>query len=519
MSRPASRQELYDRIRQSSRLEVELEEMIRLGFWKEGAAYKASADIIKRKGEIRKELKQLIKDQQFFGSREEALKEIHRIRKEESRKRRAELKLKREAEKKKRAEAWQKRKAKEVLYLGEDVSRSLGKIENNKEKLEKYGLPDLVDHAALADFLSIDLVELKFLSYARKVSKVNHYKRFQMPKKTGGFRQISAPQPRLKNVQWKVYTQLLMPISVDDNAHGFLAERSIVSNATPHVGADVVMNLDLKNFFPTLTLKRVIGVFRELGYSSGVATVLALICTEQPTQEVSIDGENWHIAEGDRCLPQGAPTSPMITNIICRRMDVRLTGIAKKHGFIYTRYADDMTFSAKGESCSNRTKLLWHVKKVVHEEGFIIHPDKLRIMHKGSHQEVTGVVVNDKLSICRKKVRKYRALLHHLDVKGLEGARWDGKSERLLARALGYGRYLVMIDRDRFTPMLRKMESLVERFGFKQEIRFPTQVKETQKIVNEQEVEQNAEKAEVREEDSPLRSGFLKKMMKSIFGK
>jgi len=244
MSRPSSRQELYDRIRQSSRLEVEMEEMVRLGFWKEGAAYQAPTDIIKRKAEIRKELGKLIREQQFFSSKEEALKEIHRIRKEESRKRRAELKLKRETEKKERAEAWNKRKAKEVLYLGEDVSSNLGKLGNNLEKLEKYGLPDLADHAALADFLAVDLSELKFLSYARKVSKVNHYKRFQMPKKTGGFRQISAPQPRLKNVQWKIYQQLLIPVPVDDHAHGFLAERSIVSNAAPHVGSDVVMNLD-----------------------------------------------------------------------------------------------------------------------------------------------------------------------------------------------------------------------------------------------------------------------------------
>ena len=503
MSRPASRQELYDRIHQSSRDELVLDEMIRLGFWKDDAAHQAPADLIKRKGEIRKELNQRIKQQQVFSSKEEALKEIHRIRKEESKKRQAELKLQKETEKKQRAADWEKRKNKEILFLGKGVSNNLGKLESNTEKLEKYGLPDFTDHAALAEFLSVSLGGLKFLSYARKVSKVNHYKRFLMPKKTGGHRKISAPQPGLKQAQLKIYLQLLAKVESHAAAHGFLMQKSIVTNATPHVGADVVMNLDLKDFFPSLSLPRVIGVFRELGYSHGIATVLALICTEQPTQEVSIDGENWHIAEGERCLPQGAPTSPMITNIICRRLDARLEGIAKKHGFNYTRYADDMTFSARGESKENRSKLLLHVKKVIAEEGFTLHPDKLRIMHKGRHQEVTGVVVNDKISICRKKVRQYRALLHHLKTKGVDGASWDGKTDRLLARALGYGRFLAMIDRTRFMPMLKTMESLATQYGYQQEIRFPAKQKRQQV-------------SKVSSDDKP---GLLKKLFGRFFGK
>ena len=474
MSRPASRQDLYDQIRQSSRDEVVLDEMIRLGFWKNDTAHDAPADLIKRKGEIRKELAKLMKQQRIFSSREEALKEIHRIRMEESRKRQAELKVQRENDRKQRAAEWEKRKSEEIFYLGPEVSYHLSKLESNSEKLEKYGLPDFKDHLKLAEFLSVSLGGLKFLSYARKVSKVNHYKRFLMPKKTGGYRQISAPMPSLKQAQLKIYLQLLNQVESHSAAHGFLMKKSIVSNAGPHVGCDVVMNLDLKDFFPSLNFPRVIGAFRELGYSHGIATILALICTEQPTTEASIDGESWHIADGERCLPQGAPTSPSITNLICRRLDARLTGIAKKHGFNYTRYADDMTFSAKGESKENRSKLLWQVKKVISEEGFTLHPDKLRIMHKGQHQEVTGVVVNDKVSVCRKKVRKYRALLHHLSKKGLQGASWDGKTERLLARALGYGRFLSMVDRERFMPMLKQMESLATQYGYQHEIRFQT---------------------------------------------
>jgi len=508
MSRPASRQDLYDRIRESSRDEIVLDEMIRLGFWKNDEANSAPAELIKRKGEIRQELNTLMKQQRLFDSKEEALKEIHRIRMEESRKRQAEVKIQRENERKERADRWDKRKAKEVLYLGPSVSSNLSKLESNSEKLEKYGLPDFEDHLALAEFLSVSLGGLKFLSYARKVSKVNHYKRFQMPKKTGGYRQISAPMPGLKQAQLKIYLQILNTVDSHSAAHGFLMNKSIVSNATPHVGADVVMNLDLKNFFPTLTFPRVIGAFGELGYSPGIATVLALICTEQPTAEVSIDGEKWHIAEGERCLPQGAPTSPSITNLICRRLDARLTGIAKKHDFSYTRYADDMTFSAKGEAKENRSKLLWQVRKVIDEEGFTLHPDKLRIMHKGQQQEVTGVVVNDKISVNRKKVRQYRALLHQLSKKGIEGASWDGKTERLLARALGYGRFLAMIDRERFMPMLKQMESLATRYGYQHEIRFQPQSK-----VN---VEKSSPAKTPR---TSQEGGFFKKMFGKFFGK
>ncbi|MGJ8655883.1 MAG: reverse transcriptase domain-containing protein [Akkermansiaceae bacterium] len=506
MSRPASRQELYDQIRQSSRDEVILNEMIRLGFWKDGSSNQAPADLIKRKGQIRRELNELMKQQRLFSSKEDALKEIHRIRKEESLKRRAELKQQREEKKAQQAANWQKRKTKEILYLGPDVSNNLAKLKPNPEKLTKYNLPDFPDHIALAEFLNISLADLKFLSYARKVSKVNHYKRFLMPKKSGGYRQISAPQPRLKDAQLKIYLQLLNQVKSHPAANGFLTEKSIVTNATPHVGADVVMNLDLKDFFPSLTLARVIGAFRELGYSHGIASVLALICTEQPTQEVSIDNENWHIADGQRCLPQGAPTSPAITNIICRRLDARLQGIANKHSFSYTRYADDMTFSTKGETKQNLTKLLWHVKKVIHEEGFTVHPDKLRIMHKGQHQEVTGVVVNDKISISRTKVRQYRALLHHLNTKGPAGATWDGKSDRLLARALGYGRFLVMIDRERFTPMLHKMETLAKRHGYQQQIKFPNK--------------QNTVASDTSSPPlTPSQPSFIKKLITKLFRK
>jgi len=125
---------------------------------------------------------------------------------------------------------------------------------------------------------------------------------------------------------------------------------AFLTNARNHVGRDVVINLDLKDFFPTLTYARVKGLFEALGYAEAVAIPLALLCTEPMVDEVTLDGERHFIADGPRLLPQGAPTSPAITNLICRRLDRRLVGLARTLGFIYSRYADDLTFSGSGEA-------------------------------------------------------------------------------------------------------------------------------------------------------------------------
>src|SRR4029079_11661853 len=132
-------------------------------------------------------------------------------------------------------------------------------------------------------------------------------------------------------------------------AHGFVPGRSTMSNAVPHVRRDVVVNADLKEFFPTISFPRVKGVFQELGYSPAVATILALLCTESPRREVTYAGRVWQVAIGPRALPQGACTSPALSNLPARALDARLTGMAQKLGWTYTRYADDLTFSTSGD--------------------------------------------------------------------------------------------------------------------------------------------------------------------------
>jgi RNA-directed DNA polymerase len=279
---------------------------------------------------------------------------------------------------------------------------------------------------------------------------VNHYKRFALPKKAGGTRTISAPMYKLKDVQHWVLENILAKVPVHEAAHGFVAGRSIISNAVPHVQAAVVVNFDLKDFFPSINLKRVKGVYRHLGYSEAVATVLALICTEADVAEAILDGEKWFIGNDERHLPQGAPTSPALTNILCRKLDKRLQGLATKLGFTYTRYADDLSFSTTQTKDINALQQCLH--KIVAEEGFTVHPDKTRIMRPGAKKEVTGITVNTRPAVDRKSLKNFRAALHRLQNGEVATAHW-GKGVHLIASMEGYVNYVMMVDKDKGTKL------------------------------------------------------------------
>jgi retron-type reverse transcriptase len=311
--------------------------------------------------------------------------------------------------------------------------------------------------------MGIGLGELRFLAYDRALATVSHYQRFTIPKKAGGLRAISAPMPRLKRAQYWILDAVLVHAGIHDAAHGFVPGRSILTNAALHVGRDVVVNLDLKDFFPTLDYRRIKGKFRGLGYAEPVATVLALLCTEPDVDEVEIDGQRLYAARGPRRLPQGAPTSPALTNLVCTRLDARLTGLAASLGFTYTRYADDMTFSASGEAAGKVGALLKYVHEIVAGEGFTVHPDKTRVMRRGRHQEVTGLTVNERVAVPRETLRRFRALLHGIERHGPAGRRW-GRSEgqAVLGAALGFARFVRMVTPEAGSPLVAQARRLAE---------------------------------------------------------
>ncbi|MCB1094103.1 MAG: RNA-directed DNA polymerase [Verrucomicrobiae bacterium] len=470
--RPLSRQEIYDAIKATSKQEFILDDMIRLGFWMPEQGNPAVPDaIIRRRGELNRELNELLHKQRRFENREAALAAHRKKRMAESKVRQKETKERNARLRQEKAERWRERKQREILYLGEGVSGGLSELQSVPERLSRHQLPDFANAETLASAMGITLGELSFLAFHREVSKTTHYRRFAIPKKSGGERIISAPMPRLKAAQTWILENLLQKVSVHDAAHGFVPDRSIITNASNHIGRDIVINVDLQNFFPSVTQARTKGLFKSLGYSEHIATILSLLCTEPEMDTLELDGQIWHVAMGGRFLPQGSPASPAITNILCRKFDARLSGMARKLGFTYTRYADDVTFSAGGETVEKYKTLLWRAKAIIHEEGFIVHPDKLRIMRLGSRQEVTGLIVNKAIGIPREDLRRFRAVLRQVEQDGPAGKRWHGSGHNILAVLGGYVNFIHMVTPEKAAPLRERVLALQSKHGWQREIR------------------------------------------------
>lgn len=443
---PRTRQELYDRIRQQGKQEFILEDMIRLGFWPaQGQIPEDPADEIRRTSEIRRELDELQKESSRLQNEKLLRKQLLQQRLAESRRKRQETKERRERERQERAEFWQQRKELEILYLGEEVSGGLNHTDGDEEKLRNSGLPVCGTPYEIATVMGIAIGQLRFLAFSRKTSTISHYIRFKIPKKTGGERLISAPMPRLKQAQHWILSNILEKLQLHEAAHGFRHGRSIVSNAQPHVGKDVIINFDLKDFFPSISYKRVKGLFKSFGYSEAAATIFGLLCTEPEVEEVELDGKTYYVALTNRHLPQGSPASPAITNLLCRRLDRRLTQMAEELGFVYTRYADDLTFSASGDSLRHICNILRRTESIVTHEGFAINQQKTRILRKSRQQEVTGVVVNSYPNVSRKELKRFRAILYQIEKDGLEGKRW-GNSPDVLASIQGFANFVAMVN-------------------------------------------------------------------------
>jgi hypothetical protein len=334
----------------------------------------------------------------------------------------------------KHAEAVARRKVTDIIYLGRGVSRGLSDRRANVEKLQAAGLPVLAAPADVATALGVPVSQLRWLAFHSEAATRTHYVRFTVPKKSGGTRELAAPRRHIRAAQAWILTNILEKLSTHAAAHGFVKGRSTLTNAQAHVNTAVVVNCDLKDFFPSITVNRVIGMFTEFGYSPAVATILALLCTESPRRVVDYAGTTFHVATGPRCLPQGACTSPAISNCIARRLDSRLAGISRKLNFNYTRYADDISFSAlppqsgipplPGETSDHPNQkvgyLLARCRHISQDEGFIINEKKTRVQRPSTSQRVTGLVVNNAApAIPRKTIRRLRAILHNARKTGL----------------------------------------------------------------------------------------------------
>ena len=385
-------------------------------------------------------------------------------------KQRKAFKAKREEERKVRRElmaaAWKVYRANHLVHLG------IGVWYHDTADLDRYDIaepearrqenqtPDIKDAQALADKLGLTMPRLRWLTYHREVDTGTHYNRWNVPKRSGGVRLISAPKPDLKRVQTWIARNITEHLPVHGAAHGFMAGRSTLTNASVHAGARVVVKFDLHDFYPTIDMRRVKGLLRKAGYGEQVATVLALLCTESPREAIEIGGRIHHVAIGSRSLPQGAPTSPSITNALVLHMDARLTGLARKLGFTYSRYADDLTFSYHGAGKVPVARLRKAVEAITSAEGFRIHEKKTRVMRSGGRQKVTGLVVNaapegvPSARVPRKMIRELRAAIHNRE----QGK--PGKEGESLDQLKGWAAYVFMCDAAKGRALLDRLEAL-----------------------------------------------------------
>ncbi len=370
------------------------------------------------KAEIEKKLSHLKKEYQDTWDYEKIRSVVAQEIMKDSLARRAERKAERERQKQLKTQAWNKRKAENILFIGKGYSNLLAKKETNVQKLEENQMPVIETDRELANLLQIEYSTLRSLVYHRDVITFDNYYRFEIPKKSGGTRHIAAPKTQLKAAQRQVLEQILQKAEVSDLSHGFLKARSILTSAkTHHTSPDLLINIDLENFFPTITFERVRGLYQSFGYSGYIASLLAMLCTYCERMPLEIKGETKYIKISERVLPQGSPASPMITNIICRNMDKRIDGLCKKLGLTYTRYADDMSFSYMGDTENLAIgSFLNSINKIIESEGFHMKKEKTHILRKNNRQYITGIVINnEEIGVPKKWVKILKASIHNAE--------------------------------------------------------------------------------------------------------
>lgn len=223
------------------------------------------------------------------------------------------------------------------------------------------------------------------------------YREFTIPKRSGGARVIAAPDDELKAVQRLILRRVLTDWHVHGAATGFRRGHSIVTNALLHAGKAVVVRMDLRDFFPSTDARRVNQYFQRAGWNREASGLLERLCTHKGG------------------LPQGAPTSPRLSNLVNYRLDARLAGLAGRFGATYTRYADDLTFSFSADDAESIHAVIGMTKHIVGDEGYRLHGRrKLHIRRWHDRQLVTGLVVNAGVALPRETRRWLRAVEHRL---------------------------------------------------------------------------------------------------------
>lgn len=291
----------------------------------------------------------------------------------------------------------------------------------DRGKLARRGLPILATPDDLAIWLDLPLGKVawlagRFQGGTRPPSvRAAHYVFTWKAKRKGGVRLLASPKPMLAEVQRRILRDILDKVPAHPAAHGFVRARSILTNATPHVGRAVVLKLDLENFYASVRFSRVVAIYRSLGYSREAALWLAALTTTAIPSDLPLPSAGAHALRPylGRHLPQGAPTSPALANLSAYSLDVRLAGLARAFGATYTRYADDLTFSGDGDFGKTLRNLIPLAEQVIRKERFRVQKAKRKVLRRGQRQTVAGVVVNEKPNVRRDEYDRLKALLNN----------------------------------------------------------------------------------------------------------
>jgi retron-type reverse transcriptase len=293
-----------------------------------------------------------------------------------------------------------------------------------------WPIPAITTAEELARFLDLELNELDWFADRQtrertaRSEPLRHYRYRWVAKPSGSLRLIEAPKPRLKRLQRRLLDGILTHIPPHESAHGFRPGRSVTTFVAAHVGRPIVLKMDLRDFFVSISAGRVAALFHTVGYPERVARLLAGLCTNtvpidvcKQGSELALDPAGSSAAWRDRRsfrephLPQGAPTSPALANLAAYRLDARLNQLALAAQADYTRYADDLVFSGGESFARSIGRFPIHVAAIALEEGFAVQHRKTRIMRQGVRQTAAGVVINQRMNVARREYDRLKAIL------------------------------------------------------------------------------------------------------------
>lgn len=312
----------------------------------------------------------------------------------------------------------------ERMKLEQHSESYINLVKNYAQRLTSNSTTVIFDFNHLCYLLGCEVEDLRAYMYDKNF----YYHSFVIPKKNGGTRHLQAPNQPLKNIQRWVLDHILYNVSISEHTYGFRKKKSILDNAMIHKGQECVINIDIVDFFSSIKGLKVYKIYRYLGYTKQVSSILTTLCTK------------------DDCLPQGAPTSPYLSNIVCKKLDKRFAMLAKSIGAKYSRYADDITISGP----EHIKRFLRTMKEIITDEGFQVNMNKLRIQLQNHRQMVTGLVVNQEVNVPKKEIRsllqeiyycKKYGVMGHLRKKGIKNSNYK---EHLYGKAY----FIKMVNRD-----------------------------------------------------------------------